>query len=413
MLKKIGNLLFKNLGLKIAALVISIILWYVVLNINDPAVSKSFSCPVTVENADVLTNMGKTYEIVDGSTAYFNVKAPRSIMKSISAADFKAYADMENLQDMSYIPIEVVSTRYTAQVEIMKKNENMEIETEDLMSGQYIITAEQLGTPTDGFVVGSLSVSPNVLKVSGPASVVQSISKVVATIDVGGVATNISDSVIPTLLDEDGNTIDATRLTSNLSTVIVRADILNTREVPVTADYTGEPADGYSVISVTCRPDTVRIMGDSTSLNSVQSIAIPKTVLDATGIREDIETVVDISPYLPEGLTLVNASDKNVTVNIDVEAMMTRNVRVPTANITVNGGAEGMEAVFAESAVSVPITGFHDDLVLLNGNNITGSIDISGFAAGEHKANLTLDLDPERFKVNEAVSVEFTLRRAN
>ena len=411
MLKKIGDLFFKNLGLKILALIISVILWYVVLNINDPTVSKSFSCAVSVENADYLTNQGKTYEIVNGSTAYFNVKAPRSIMKNLASSDFKAVADMENLQNMSYVPIEVTATRYTSQVEIIRRTERLEIETEDLMSGQYIIMPDSRGVPAEGCIVGGLSVSPNVLKVSGPASVVQSISKVSAVIDVQDVATNISDRVIPTLMDEEYNVIDTTKLTLNLSSVIVRADILNTKEVALVVNAAGEPREGYKMVNLSYEPKSCFVMGDSASLNSLQTIVIPEDVLDVTDATSDIHTVVDISAYLPEGVSLVNAADKNVAVDIEIEAAVSRNFRIPTANITVNGASSNMEAIFPEEEIQVSITGLREDLDLLNPQDITGSIDVSGFAPGEHKANLVLDLDEEKYSLTDAVSVEFLLRR--
>lgn len=413
MLKKIADLFFKNIGLKILALIISIILWYVVLNINDPEISKSFNCAVTVENAESLNDLGKTYEIVDGSTAYFNVRAPRSIIANLSSSDFKAVADMENLTDMSKIPIEVTATRYASQIEIMKRTENLVIETEDLMRAQYIIAADAVGEPAEGTVISSLSVSPNVLKLSGPASVVSTIDKVIATIHVDGVASAISDSVIPTLYDKEGNVVDTTKLVSNLSSVIVRAEILNVKEVPLTYETSGQPAEGYFQTGISVEPETIRIMGESADLNSISSIAIPTEVLNVEGATGNIDTTVDISAYLPDGVSLTENADKNIKVKIDIESAVTKRFRIPTANITVNGGSPGVEAVFAENEIVVEIEGLSEDLDNLRSADITGSIDISGFSTGDHKAALTLDLDEEKYRLAENVSVEFNLRRTN
>ena len=58
MLKKIGKVLFHNFGLKIAALLAAIVIWFVIININDPEITRNYSCAVTIENADALSEQG-------------------------------------------------------------------------------------------------------------------------------------------------------------------------------------------------------------------------------------------------------------------------------------------------------------------------------------------------------------------
>lgn len=321
MLKKIGSVLFRNLGLKIAALIASIILWFVIVNINDPEITRNFSCAVTIENVEALAEQGKTFEIVDGSTAYFNVRTKRSIMKNLSESDFRAVADMSNVQDYTLVPINVTATRYNGQLEITKVTKYLEITTEDMQSGQYIISAEYSGTPENGYVVGSLTVSPNVLKVSGPASIVSQIDRVVATINVNDIASDISDSVIPQLYDDKGEVIDTTRLSLNLTSVIVRAELHSVKEVGITVETSGEPAEGYEVTEVILSPESVEVMGDTALLNALSQITVPSEVLDVTDAEEDVSVSVDITAYLPEGVTIVDAKNKDIQIVATIEKL--------------------------------------------------------------------------------------------
>ena len=321
MLKKIGNVLFRNFGLKIAALAAAIVLWLVIVNINDPEITRNFSCAVTIENADALAAQGKTYEVIDGSTAYFNVKAARSIMKNLSESDFRAVADMANVQDYKLVPINITATRYSGQLEITKVTKYLEIETEDLQTGQYIVTAEQSGTPADGYVVGNLTVSPNVLKVSGPASVVSEISRVVATINVDNIASDISDSVIPQLYDRSGRGIDTTRLTLNLTSVIVRADVYSVKDVGISVESSGEPAEGYEVKEIIYEPETVKVMGDTAILNKLTQIEIPPEVLDVTDADSNVSVTIDVTAYLPDGVTLVDSAEKDISIAAVIEPL--------------------------------------------------------------------------------------------
>lgn len=74
-----------NLGLKILAVLISVVIWFIVVNINDPVDKTVFrNVPVEILNADVITNEGKVYEVLDGSdTIDVTVLAKRSILDAL------------------------------------------------------------------------------------------------------------------------------------------------------------------------------------------------------------------------------------------------------------------------------------------------------------------------------------------
>ena len=67
MLQKIAKIITNNFGLKILAVVISVVFWLVIVNVEDPEKTLTFTVQVNIENADYLTNQGKTYEILNGS----------------------------------------------------------------------------------------------------------------------------------------------------------------------------------------------------------------------------------------------------------------------------------------------------------------------------------------------------------
>ena len=60
------EILKNNLGLKLLAFLFASLLWLIVVNIDNPVVSKTFSgIPVIVEHSELLTEQKKTYQIVD------------------------------------------------------------------------------------------------------------------------------------------------------------------------------------------------------------------------------------------------------------------------------------------------------------------------------------------------------------
>lgn len=225
MLKRAAKLVTNNLGLKILALVFAVILWLVVVNIDDPTQTKTFTTSVAIENEEAITNMGKYYEIENGSnTVSFKVSAKRSILRMLNNTDFRVVADMSRIEDMSRVPIDISATRYTSYITFPSKMPYLEVSIEDLQTKQLVINAEYVGTPAANCAVDSVSLlTGNVIKISGPQSVVSTIDSARAVINVEGVSVSITDSVVPVLLDKEGNPIDTTKLTLSVQTVNIRA----------------------------------------------------------------------------------------------------------------------------------------------------------------------------------------------
>ena len=299
---KILKTLTKNLGFKILAVVFAFILWLVVYNTDDPTITVSYTTNVTVENASAVTDMNKCYEVLNGTnTVSFAVTAKRSVLNKLEDTDFTAVADMNRMivnedGDKANVPIEITSKRSNSSLKYNGKNKYLEVSLEDLMKRRFIITADTSGKVADGYALGEVTVTnPNVLNVSGPASIVNKIDSVVATIDVDGMSMNLSDNVIPALYDADGQEIDTTKLKLSNTTVTISAKILSVKEIPLVFSTSGVPYGDNRVVEISSKPETIKVKGSSTTLNPLSSLNIPGDVLNVSGASEDITTTIDIS----------------------------------------------------------------------------------------------------------------------
>lgn len=417
MLKKILKKLTNNLGFKLLAVLFAFAMWLVVYNIDDPSSSKNFTATVTIQNAQSVSDMNKCYEVIDGTgTVSFRVTAKRSILEKLDYSDFTAIADMSlmNVSDdgtEGSVPIAISANNYTSSVKVSGLTKYLKVSLEDLQEKQFVITADTKGKVADGFTLGDVSVSnPNVIKVSGPASVVGQISKVVATIDVSGMSVDISDNVVPVFYDEDDKTVDTTKLTLSSNTVTVSAKILSTKEVPIHFNTSGTPADTYSVVEITSDPETVQIKGSSSVLNPISSLEIPEEVLNVDGANKDITTSIDISEYLPDGVSLTKNSQATVSVTIRIEPYTTQNYNIPVSNISVKGLDDNYNLAFGQTTVNAAVSGMSSDLSSLDANSIKGSIDVSTLGEGTHTVDVTLTLDADKL-VQQATTTDVTITR--
>ena len=401
---KILKTLTKNLGFKILAVVFAFILWLVVYNTDDPTITVSYTTNVTVENASAVTDMNKCYEVLNGTnTVSFAVTAKRSVLNKLEDTDFTAVADMNRMivnedGDKANVPIEITSKRSNSSLKYNGKNKYLEVSLEDLMKRRFIITADTSGKVADGYALGEVTVTnPNVLNVSGPASIVNKIDSVVATIDVDGMSMNLSDNVIPALYDADGQEIDTTKLKLSNTTVTISAKILSVKEIPLVFSTSGVPYGDNRVVEISSKPETINVKGSSTTLNPLSSLNIPGDVLNVSGASEDITTTIDISEYLPDGVELVNASDATVTVTVRIEAYELKKFNLSTSQINVNGLDSNYDLSFDQSTVAVTVSGLKNDLNKLNTRQLSASIDVTDLGVGTHQVNLDLNLDEDNY----------------
>lgn len=415
MLNKIIKRLTNNWGLKVLAVLFAGTLWLAVVNIDDPKITRTYTTTVSVEHDDYLAELGKYYEVINNSnTVSFKVTGKRSYLERISNSDFKAVADLELVEDLKRVPIEIVPQRYAGNVTVASKAYYLELAVEDLVSKPFVISVKTEGNVALQHAQGETNVSPTLLRVSGPASVVGEIDKAVAVVNVEGMMQDITDSVIPVLYDANGEEIDTTELSFNIQNVMVSMQILDTKEVTLNFQTTGTLPEGYEYVGVEYKPQSVMVKGEASALNMINSITVPGEVLDLTNATGEIEREVDISSYLPEGVMLLDGAQSKIAVTVKVEKHEKRVFEVPTANITVSNLGSKYDVKFLKNTVRVELEGLSSELDKLDSDTLTGSIDVGGMAAGEHTVNFELNLD-NKFKMSKTatVAVDIVLAQAN
>ena len=410
MLKTLGRKLMNNIGLKLLALFLAVGLWMAVVNIDNPVVRKTMTVSVTMKNQDYITSMGKYLDTLgDSNTITFSYTTTRSVWQNISASDFSATADLQKIEAKESgnyrVPVNVTATRNTSQITIETKQIYLDVSLEDLAKQQFQIKANTSGTVAEGCALGAVELdSANVIQVSGPASVINRIDTVIATVNVDGMSTDVTDYAVPVFYDVNGEVIDTTKLEKSVENVKVTAQILDTKDVSLTLSTMGDVADGYQLVDVYCNPLTVRVKGLPATLNTLDRIAIPAEVLDLTGATMTIDKTIDISSYLPSGVSLVISSDAKVNVTAEIEKIETREFKVPVANIASTGLKAGYQLSYTERYITVYVSAGKTALGHLNVVDIKGNINVENLAEGLHLAAVDIELDDSVYVVSDVLT---------
>ena len=407
---KLKRAFTNNIGLKIMAFIFAISLWLVVVNVDNPNQTRTFSVPVTVINEEVLTEAGRYYTIPEGNNMVkFRVTARRSVIEQLSNSDFTATADMNFLENDSRIPVVVTVNSAYSNVSISSKKLYLQVVVGDDMMMKHEVVVETQGDLADGCVLQSATAEPNNVTLTGPQEVLSKVTKVVAYADVTGLSQNAQmEQVVLHFLDDKGEEVDRSRIKVDQDVAKVSVQIARVKQVDVNVKTSGELPAGLYLDEVSVDPSRVTIMGDTNALNDITAITIPGSVVDLSQMQSSTTTTVDLNAYLPEGVKVVNGESSQAEITIKISGDTTQSFGVPTANITVRNLAEGLEAEFDDKKVTIQIKGSKEDLGALDADMITGYIDASGLGAGQHTLQLNLEL-PESYQA-APVTVKITIK---
>lgn len=417
MFKKTMKHLTNNPSLKILSIVIAVFLWIIVVNLDDPSITNTYVVQVSVENESMMEETGKAYSVVGQSnfvTIYVNGK--RSVMDKMTSSDFTATADfsqiIDNLEETGEkrVPIDVVAERHADEITITKKTNNMRIYVENSSTEQFYISSTTTGTPMEGYAIGKVSSSPNLIKISGPESVVSKISKVVATVNVAGLSQDVTDSVTPVIYDFNGNVIESGRLILSQEQVTVSVQMLLTKSVPVKCETTGTPAEGYLFIGLEYEPEKITIKGERATLNNITAITIPGEAINLDGAIGNVENIIDINTYLEElGVSLVSPEKNKITVRALVEQLGEKGFELSVSSIEVLNLAEKCEVSYHDSIILIPIRGRDEDVSEITADQIKASVNLINLKPGTHTVPLNLVVD-EKLEVLRTVTLQITIQ---
>ena len=263
----------------------------------------------------------------------------------------------------------------------------------------------------------------NIVIVSGPESLVSKIDKVKTEVSVEGMSSDVSTNMRLKYYDVDGKILDHSRLNSNISSVDLDVEILETKEVPVVVKTVGTPMEGYGIKGEpVVEPATVVIAGRNSALSGIDSIQISGEKVNVEGLNEDLNVAVKLKDLLPEGVSLVESkADGKVVVTVGIEALITQTVGLPKEQITINDIPQGYVAEFVTDMAQLDfeITGLEDAINNLDIGLVTGNVsvktymeenDITSIEKGIFLIPVTLDL-PEGIIQKTPLNISIKFRK--
>jgi len=397
------NRIFQNWILKLASVVCAVVLWVIIYSVNDPAESTTmYNVPVTLLNTEVVTNENQVYEVLDGSDVVrrISLQSTRSVIDNLNDGDIHVEADFSKMKLDGTIELKIYSDRHNDAITFNSSSRELKVAVEDRKERYLSLEASLTGTPENGYIVGATKLDQNRITVSGAESVVNTIDKAVAVVNIGDTSENILVYADIVLLDKNGKEIAKDKLDMSMKAVSTTVEILATKTVPVIYEQSGNAAEGYFATGeVVGAVNELLIAGQESILSKVKEIKVSGEEMSVDGAKESVVRNIDLDEYLPNNVIRASREDNGLSeVTITIVPILNRAFTIAMGQVQTVNIPEGYEIahIFESAEMTAVVRGPEHMLNALDPSEIKGSIDITAWM----EAN-----DKQKFKNEEVLSI--------
>jgi YbbR domain-containing protein len=402
---QMNDLLKKDIVIKIVSVLLAILLWLYVLNIDNPYKNKPLTIPIKVENINTLQEKGLALKN-DNFTRNVEViiRGREEVLNKISPGDFQAILDFSKVKsvDDKTLKIDFIYDIDDITITVMIPR-SVNIELEKIEKKAFPLQVELTGQPKENYKIINMTQVPESVTLEDVESVINQVASVKSFIDISNLDDDKTVKQECKVYDKNGKEI--TKLSKNLS-VEVKLEVA--KEVPVNLVVTGKPAQDYLEGAKKISPEKVLIAGPKEIVSGITGLKTEPVSIENS--RENVSTKTAIS--LPEGVRLVN-SPKEVLVNITIESLVNKNFTIAKDDIAIlNFSAEELlDFEIVTESVEITLKGKQADLQNISAARMKPSIDVGGLEEGTHSIPLNIEL-PAGVRLLEKRNIEVKINKA-
>lgn len=395
--------LVENVGLMLLALFFAVVVWGVAQWDKDPVLVDEFEQPIHVQ----IKNLPRGIHLVDGwqQEVHVRLRAAESVWDQLSPEQFETFLNLTRVQGPlepgTYeIPVDV-STELES-VDILGVEPTwIEVELEAIREHVVPVEITVRGEPELGYRADKPEVVSDTVKVRGPASQVNRVQQVVATVMLQGDEKEMAEAAVVSLTPVDAEGKRVNGVTLNPERVPVRVPIrrlFNYKEMVVNVDVLGDPAPDYYVARVDINPDVVRVVGSASTLDDLPGV-LSTVPISIQGRTEDV--IERLPLKLDPGIATVYPSEPAVQVTVEIEPYQGQ-VSL-TRTLTFQGLRPNLVVISSHEVVEVILSGPRPRLSALQPEDVPVILDLSGLRLGQIEQLEPVVLQPEGITVDSVI----------
>ncbi|MBI2303726.1 MAG: hypothetical protein HYU86_03135 [Chloroflexi bacterium] len=371
-----------NQSLAILALLLSIALWALITNEENPPKTDIFPTGIPIQKVNVPKDLDAPGEI---EPVHVRVTAPLGFWLKLSADHFEATVDLLGMTaGQNQVPVKVKARDSRIKIlEVIPPQVSVSLEA--LETQQVPVRANLQGSVPFGYSFDMPRFSPKQATIRGPKSLVAQVDAVVADVDLEGRKESIDQSfrLLPrTARGYEVRGVDVDPATLKVAVPIQQ--LIGYLSFPVVPELKGEVARGYWITGMRVRPANVTVVGSRDVLSAIDYLStLP---VDASQATTDVVKTVGLK--LPKGVNLVGIEAVAVEVTV---------APVPgslTLSVTVSLEGPSQFVTLSPDTVLATVSGETPTLNRLSPTDIKAVAKLAGLEPGFHLVRLQVSAPP-------------------
>lgn len=297
----------------IISVFIAVLLWiYVVYDKNPIFETWLRDIPVEYINQSADFESGKLV-ILDGQekTADLKIRGRRSALSAAKSSSVICSVDMSAVtKDGSYIIPLSVNTGVDGAELVQKSPYSVTLTVDKVVTEERRVTVSSTGQPKSGYVLDRIESEPQIIKLTGPQSLIRNVASASAAADVTDASEDVQGLYMIKLYDSDNKEITDERISKNIEYCDVKCHIAYARTVDITPLLSAETNGRGEAITVSSTvPSSLTIVGAKDKIDGINEVYTVETDVSEIYDETQKEVRIDFSS-LPEGVSVADDIDK-------------------------------------------------------------------------------------------------------
>lgn len=387
--------LTKNITLKIVSVVFAVILWLLIMDYENPDMSKTVNnVPVQYIGVDQLEARKLYAESPLDATVNVTVSGRRKDVLELDPNNIVASVDLTSVQSGSYdLPL-AVSTEDDSVVIQGYNQSAINVVIDDIIVKRLTVEAFSNGELTSPYQLLSVDLTPQTVNVKGPSKLLGTIDKAILPFSLKKITSSYSLYNDLEVLNTKGDIMKDLNLSA--TKIHAKINVGLEKTVPINAQWQAPADESLKRVRQSLSKNEATILGEVSVVNSIEALNTAQiAALDAPGMRSG-----EITLEVPDGIEVLSPKSLMATVEYDLHQI--KQIQLSDYQVVWQNEPTGFSAklVNAETTFELPIEGLKKVLDNADFSQSQVIINLDGLTLGIQEVPYRIVL-PEGVKAND------------
>ncbi len=386
----------KKLLYLLLSIVMAFGLWLYVITVVSPESEETFyDVPVVLKNQEQLADKELMLMLEEMPTVTLKLMGNRIDLARLNKSNITVMADLSRIAEpgryeLTYNVSYPAEVGYGAIILQSKKPSGLTVEVERRIVDKpvEVVIAETGNVPTDCIVQEQTRAPQNVL-ISGPKSVVDTITMARIDVDMEGRDKTFTEQYRFTLCDSAGDPVDARMVETDVAVVELTTVVQKIKETPLELTVVDGGGATESTSDIVIEPSSIKVVGSEEDLAELDSIMLG--TINLADYAED--TTLEFPITLPAGVKDLGG---NETATVTIQFPDLKIVDLTVTSLEAANVPEGMKADILSQAVDVKLRGPGEQLSKITTDDVKIVVDLTDGKPGNFNATAQVVItDPD------------------